>query len=140
MDMQLTAMSVLPHRLRNWLLLGVGIALALVIGGRLLAPGMSVGSTMAGVGILLAYGVLAVFAPVRLHQRHPEILRTAVVFGLLAGAVFAGEIVLEYVLLPTDNTRYGIVEFGAVLSLYFASGLVSAVISVRRCTRTVAVK
>jgi hypothetical protein len=53
-------------------------------------------------------------------------LRWAVTFGLLAGAVFAGEIILEYILLPADNSRFGLVEFGSVFALYFASGVVVA--------------
>jgi hypothetical protein len=69
---------------------------------------------------------MAVFYPLRLHQRHPGILRQAVVFGLLAGAVFSGEIILEYILLPADNSRYGMVEFGSVFVLYFTAGFVSA--------------
>jgi hypothetical protein len=48
------------------------------------------------------------------------------IFGLLAGAVFGGEIILEYILLPTDNSHYGMVEFGTVFVLYFASAFVSA--------------
>jgi hypothetical protein len=81
---------------------------------------------MAASAILLAYGAMAALCPIRLHRRHPDILHWAVIFGLLAGAVFAGEIILEYILLPTNNSRYGMVEFGTVLFLYFASACVSA--------------
>jgi hypothetical protein len=44
-------------------------------------------------------------------------------FGLLAGAIFASEIVLEYALLPKDNTGWGLIEYGIVLFLYFLCGL-----------------
>jgi hypothetical protein len=66
---------------------------------------------------------MAASCPQRLHRRDPDILRRATIFGLLGGAVFAGEIILEYILLPSDNSRYGMVEFGTVLLLYFASAL-----------------
>lgn len=117
---------VLPNCLQKSLLFGVLVALALVIAGRLLVPAASLLSTIAASTILLAYGAMAVLCPFRLHRRHPAILHWAVIFGLLAGAVFAGEIILEYILLPTDNSRYGMVEFGTVLALYFASAFVSA--------------
>jgi len=118
---------VLPHYLQKSLLFGVLVALALVLAGRLLVPATSLLSTIAASAILLAYGAMAASCPMRLHRRHPDILRWAMIFGLLAGAVFAGEIILEYVFLPTDNSHYGMVEFGTVLVLYFASAFVSAV-------------
>jgi hypothetical protein len=124
--MQSTASSVLPNYLQKSLLFAVLVALALVVAGRLFVPATSLISTTAASAILLAYGGIAALCPIRLHRRHPEILRWAVIFGLLAGAVFAGEIILEYILLPTDNRQYGMVEFGTVFALYFASAFVSA--------------
>ena len=118
--------SVLPNYLQKSLLIGVLVALALVIAGRVFVPAASLLSTIAASAILLAYGAMAALCPNRLHRRHPDILRWAMIFGLLAGAVFAGEIILEYVLLPTDNSHYGMVEFGTVFGLYFASAFVSA--------------
>jgi hypothetical protein len=118
--------SVLPNCLQKSLLIGVLVALALVIAGRVFVPAASLLSTIAASAILLAYGAMAALCPNRLHRRHPDILRWAMIFGLLAGAVFAGEIILEYVLLPTDNSHYGMVEFGTVFGLYFASAFVSA--------------
>ena len=116
----------LPTRLRRCLLVGVLVALALVIAGHLLVPATSLLSTIAASAILLAYAGMAALGPVGLHRRHPDILSLAMIFGLLAGAVFAGEIILEYVLLPTDNSRYGKAEFGTVFALYCASALVAA--------------
>ena len=69
---------------------------------------------------------MAAWGPARLDRRHPAILRGAVTFGLLAGAVFAAEIVLEYVLLPANNSRFGMVEFGTVFGLYFVAAFVAA--------------
>ncbi len=116
----------LPNYLRNSLLFGVLVALALVIAGRLLVPTTSLLSTMAASTMLLAYGAMAVLCPIRLHRRHPDILHWAMFFGLLAGAVFGGEIILEYLLVPSDNRHYAMVEFGTVFVLYFASAFVSA--------------
>jgi hypothetical protein len=124
-NMQSAAKSGLPYSLRKALLIGVLLALALIITGRVFAPAMSLISTAAGLTILLIYGVLAAFCPMRLHHRHPDILRLGTLFGSAAGAVFAGEIIAEYILLPRNNSVYGLVEFGAVLMLYFGSGFVS---------------
>ncbi len=126
---QCAANPVLPRYLQIGLLLGVVIAMALVVNGRLLAPATSWLSTMSAMAILLAYAGLAAFCPARLHRRHPDILPRAVFFGLLAGTVFAAEIVLEYVLLPADNRLYGLVEFGAVFVLYLASAFLTAFVS-----------
>ncbi len=115
-----------PRNLQKGLLSGVVIALALVTGGRFLAPAMSWLSTISVWGVLLAYGGLAAFWPIWLHQRHPGILVNAIFFGLLAGLVFAAEIILEYILLPADNSRYGLIEFGAVFLLYLASAFLAA--------------
>ena len=108
-------------------MLGILVALALVIAGRFLVPAASFTSTSAASAILLAYGAMAVLCPFPLYHRDPQILRGAVIFGVLAGAVFSGEIILEYILLPGDNSRYGMVEFGTVFLLYFASALRSGI-------------
>jgi hypothetical protein len=99
--MQSSAGSLLPNHLRNSLLFGVLVALALVIAGRLLIPATSFISVAAASVILIAYGGLA-------------------------ATVFGGEMVLEYALLPANNSLFGLVEFGTVFVLYFASALVAA--------------
>ena len=76
--------------------------------------------------ILVVYGVLGRWFPSWLERRDQRLLRLAVAFGLAAGAVYAVEIVLEYVLLPSDNTPYGLVEFGLVFLCYLAAGLIAA--------------
>jgi hypothetical protein len=124
--MQPAASSALPNCLQKSLLLCVLVAITLVIAGRFLVPAISILSTIAPLIILLAYGGMAALCPSRLYHRHPDILRRAITFGLLAGAVFTGEIVLEYILLPADNSRYGKIEFGLVFILYFASAFTSS--------------
>ena len=42
-----------------------------------------------------------------------------------ASIIFAAEIVLEYALLPKDNSRWGVVEFGAVFALYAVAAAIS---------------
>jgi hypothetical protein len=131
--MQSAGESVLASYVQKGLLSAVLVALALVIVGRLLIPATSIVSVAAASAILFAYGGLAASCPSRLHHRHPDILRWAVTFGLLAGAVFAGEIILEYILLPADNSRLGLVEFGTVFALYFGAAVATALRS--RCVR-----
>lgn len=116
----------LSNYLQKSLLVGVLVALALVMAGRWFVPATSFISTAAASAILLTYGGLAAVCPGRLYRRQPDILRLAIIFGLLAGAVFAGEIILEYILLPASNSLSGMVEFGTVLALYFASAIVTA--------------
>jgi hypothetical protein len=127
--MQSTFNSAVPNYLRKSLLVAVLVAVALVIAGRVLVPATSFISTTGACVMLVAYGGLAACCPIRLHRRDPNILRWAAIFGLLAGAVFAGEIILEYISLPTNNSHFGMVEFGAVFALYFASGFVAALLS-----------
>jgi hypothetical protein len=82
--------------------------------------------------ILVVYGIAGAWLPPRLERRDPLLLRAAITFGLLAGAVYAGEIVLEYVTLPANNSPYALIEFGAIFVVYFAAGLTAA----RRTGRT----
>jgi hypothetical protein len=119
--------SSTPATFTNWFskgfLLVVLSGLALVFLGRFLAPAASLLS-LAGAGLVLVlYGLAGWFGFRRLH---PEILTLAGFFGLLAGAIFAAEICLEYVLLPQDNTRWGLIEFGGVFAVYFFSSLIAA--------------
>jgi hypothetical protein len=45
---------------------------------------------------------------------------------LAAGVIFMTEILWEYITLPADNSKLGLLEFGSVFALYFLSGLVVA--------------
>jgi hypothetical protein len=62
----------------------------------------------------------------KLERVNAEILQFATGFGLVAGAVFVGEMLWEYLTLPGDNTSLGLIEFGTVFGLYFCAGLVMA--------------
>lgn len=78
---------------------------------------------LAGVGIVLVgYALFGVWGTSRLERTDERLLPIAVSFGLIGAAIYAAEIILEYVFLPGDNTRYGYVEFGLVLLSYLATG------------------
>ena len=108
---------------RKSFLSGILLGLILVILGWILIPTTSLLS-IASVGlILVVYSLVGYFGFPRIS---PNILALVNVFGLLAGTIFASEILLEYVILPKDNTSWGLIEFGSVFVLYFLSGLFAA--------------
>ena len=109
--------------LRTGFLSGVGLGLALVLLGWGLVPAASPLSVGAAGLILVVYGLAGYFGIARLS---PQASRLAGIFGLLAGLVFAGEMILEYVFLPKDNTIWGYIEFGTVFALFFIAGLAAA--------------
>ena len=76
--------------------------------------------------VLSSYSLLGAWGAARLERVDRGLLRLALVFGLVAAAIFAAEILLEYVLLPPDNTSYGIVEFGLVFLSYLTAGFIAA--------------
>jgi hypothetical protein len=76
--------------------------------------------------VLCAYALLGAWGATRLEGVDPRLLDLALGFGLVAAAIYAAEIVLEYVLLPRDNTRYGLVEFGLVFLSYLTAGFIAA--------------
>jgi hypothetical protein len=109
--------------------LGVLLNLVLVGYGVLRVPTIWTASTggprsVAGaVAILVIYGLIGLVGPAATTDSDPRILPTALRAGILAGSVFALEIVLEYVLLPADNTTMGFVEFGTVFFIYLVAGV-----------------
>jgi hypothetical protein len=110
------------------ILQGAALAAALVIFGAATTPGFlaSKGGVIgiaATLAILAAYGLAGRFWASRAR---PETLRTAGRFALAAGAVYAAEIVLEYALLPKDNTPWGVVEFCLVFLVIAAAGATAA--------------
>ncbi len=74
----------------------------------------------------MIYATFAHFFAPRLDCYSPQILRTAGLFGVLAGVIFISEILWEYIALPADNSRLGWIEFGSVFALYFISPLIVA--------------
>ena len=100
--------------------LGILVGFVLIVLGWILIPTTNPLSLVAAGLILGIYGLVYCFG---LPIIHPEILHWAGMFGLLAGTIFVGEILLEYLLLPKDNTNWGLIEFGGVFLLYFLSSV-----------------
>jgi hypothetical protein len=115
--------TIRSYPIQKVFLLGVLLGLILVLLGWILVPAASLISVAGACLILVLYGLTGYFVFPRLSS---EVMRTGLVFGLLAGVIFAGEILLEYAVLPNDNTSWGLVEFGSVFVLYFVSGLWAA--------------
>jgi len=112
--------------IRSSFLAGVGIGIVLVLLGWILVPTTDILSIAGPLVILIVYGVLGYIGAPKLDRLNPQILRTASLFGVLAGVIFVSEVLWEYIALPADNTRAGLIEFGSVFGLYFLSGLVVA--------------
>lgn len=53
----------------------------------------------------------------------PRVRYWGIALGVLAGLVLGGEVVLEYLLLPTNNTLYGLVEYGLFFLLMILAGI-----------------
>jgi hypothetical protein len=106
--------------LQKSLFLGVLIAIVLIIFGWILIPStrlLSIG------GAFLVLGIYSFVFYFGVPKFSSEIIRWGGIFGLAAGIIFAGEIILEYVFLPKDNSIWGLIEFGSVFFLYFLCGL-----------------
>jgi hypothetical protein len=110
-------------------MLGVGAAGVLLAYGLFRFPTVL---TVSPTGVRSLIGVLAVLAlyavvgwcgPSFTERIHPRILRTGIMGGLLIGVVFVAEMLLEYWLLPNDNTTMGLAEYGLAFALFFLVGL-----------------
>ena len=80
-------------------------------------------ASLSVIGICLILGIYGLVIYLGFPKVDPEVLRLAVIFGLIAGIIFVGETLLEYIFLPQDNTVWGLTEFGSVFFLYFLSSL-----------------
>jgi hypothetical protein len=129
--------AALARPLRRAWICAVGLAVLLVGLGLLVFPSALVDwrSTLPGLAAVLivlgGYALLGAWGAPRLERAGRRLLRLALGFGLAAAAIYASEILLEYVLLPRDNTRYGEVEFGLVFLCYLTAGFM-AVLETRR--------
>ena len=108
----------------NFFLIGIAIGITLILLGWILVPTTSGMSIAAGLIIFIIYGLNAWFNASAIQRINPVILRISVVMGLLASVVYVTEIILEYILLPDDNTIMELWDFGIVFMLYFLSGLI----------------
>jgi len=116
-----------PGAALRWTIVAASAAsIALVAWGVVTTPGvLAAGSgwlgPLAAGGMAGVYGVLGAWglAPA---ARRAEITAWAQRAGLAAAAIYAGEIVLEYVRQPKDNTSWGLVEFAAVFACFAMAG------------------
>lgn len=112
--------------LRWTIVAAAGLSVALVVLGAVATPGvLAAGSgwlgPLAAGGMAGLYGLVGAWGltPAR---RRPEIVAWAARAGFAAAAIYAGEIVLEYVRQPADNTAWGLVEFAAVFACFAMAG------------------
>lgn len=96
----------------------------LILFGWILAPEASFSSIFAGIIIFIIYGLNGWLNASAIQKINPDLLRISIVMGLLASVVFTSEIILEYILLPKDNTLWEILVYGIVFTLYSLSGLI----------------
>lgn len=106
---------------------GILCALGLIVYGRVLIPATNNLSFAAAAFAVTLYAIIGWFGLTRNGDSWPAITSVSVPLGILAGAVFAAEVVLEYILLPADNSRMGLVEFGLVLLIYALAGAFAAI-------------
>ena len=117
--------------MRRLMLLSVLAAAALVAFGVATTPHFFAGGVRQWAGVpavllmLCAYAVAAALGLPATRRRAPEALRIAAALGLAGGAVYATEVVLEYVVQPADNTAWGLIEFGLVFGLFLVAGFMT---------------
>jgi hypothetical protein len=109
-------MSVVDaNRVAPAVVLGTGAGLSLVAYGFAEHPQASLLSVAAAAAMLIGYGALGLTLK---SLRSSADLQASTIAGLAAGAVFAAEILLEYIFLPPNNVVWGYAEFGTVFLIY----------------------
>lgn len=115
-------------RLQTALLLGALANISLVCLGWFVfsttskTPGSWLGLAADGT-ILVAYGTIGWLGAPITNRLDPRILGEAVLTGVTAGILFSLEMAAEYVILPDDNTLFGLLEFGTVFFLFFLAAV-----------------
>jgi hypothetical protein len=112
--------------LQAWLAAGSAAGLALLAVGLFPAPETRL-LRLVPAGIILGlYALAGVWALPQIFTTGSQSLKLAVRFGLLAGGIYAVEILLEYLLLPANNSLFGLAEFSLIFLAYLACGLAAA--------------
>lgn len=112
--------------LQSILLIGIGLEIILYFYGYIITPGVKLLSILAVCLISLIYLIVVIFLLPKIERANHKILVVSSLFGSVAGFIFISETILEYVLLPKDNTLMGTIEFGSVFLLFFTSSLISS--------------
>jgi hypothetical protein len=81
------------------------------------------GGLVGDILILVVYSLLIRFWFSKLEQKTPQVIRFGSQSGLVIGIIFAGEMILEYILLPADNSKMGLVEYSSVFIIFFSISL-----------------
>ena len=123
----MAVIAVRKHRLAaDILVAGAAVGTALAIFGWLRHPATNLLSVAAAAAVFLVYALAGRFILPLSARAEAAWLPVATTAGIVAGLVFCCEIGLEYILLPRDNSRFGLVEFGTVWLIYF---IVAAIIA-----------
>lgn len=127
----MTSEPVLNARVVRWVVLAlVTLDCALVLVGLDLTPttigaeGHGLLGVVAALVMLASYGALGTWGSRPLEKRHPGILSVGGWFGLFIGGLFALEMLVEYLFLPSSkgNEQLAYVEFGGMFLFLFLSG------------------
>ena len=100
--------------------------LGLIGYGRILVPATNTLSVAGAALVVVLYAIIRWAGSRRIREKWPTILSSSAACGIFAGFIFVSEVVLEYILLPADNTRMGFVEFGLVLLIYILAAAYAA--------------
>ena len=106
------------------------LAIGLIGYGCFLVPAASKLSVVATSLVLVGYSVVGWYGCRRSGRKENIVFATILVLGSISALVFSGEVILEYLILPRDNTQMGVVEFGLAFLLYAMAG---AVVTRRGC-------
>jgi len=77
----------------------------------------------ADIAIVIIYGMVIWFWFPILEGRKTPAFYAGIRSGLAVGFIFTGEMILEYILLPDDNSKMGLIEYGLVLLSFFILAL-----------------
>jgi hypothetical protein len=69
--------------------------------------------------ILITYGLVFQLWFSGIETRAPQVIQVGSRTGLVVGVIFVAEMLLEYIVLPSDNSTLGLVEYGSVLAIIF---------------------
>jgi hypothetical protein len=68
---------------------------------------------------LILFGIIIIWS---WHRLSPEARFWGVRLGGVASLILCGEVLLEYIILPIDNSKYGLIEYGLFLLILIISG------------------
>ena len=105
--------------MKRQFLWGLGIVFLLLVYGAFRFPRAlrDLSGLTGDLVILITYGLAFQLWLSRLESEAPEVMQAGWQTGLVIGVVFVMEMLLEYVVAPTDNSLLGFVEYGCVFAI-----------------------